>query len=202
MSELSVTLFALIWIPPSHQLSILWVREETPQAIGNWEVPHNHAGILLCFSEMPRVASSLSMEAALLFFAMFPFPLFTPVGPWLSSPQYPALFLYRLAEHIRHLFRSLKVSPRYNIQWFGHAWILSTPMVNGLTSFFARYVFAGTLFGFGSKQPKIRSRSLKLPSDQPCLAFRINSSITKQSTVQCFGYPFDRSYIYFSLLIF
>ena len=59
------------------------------------------AGILLCFSEMPKVVASGSMEATL-FFTMFPFPLFTLVGPSLSSTQYPALILYRLAEHTGH----------------------------------------------------------------------------------------------------
>ena len=55
MSQLSITLLALIWIPPSHQLSVLWVREETPKAIGNWEVPHNHGRN---FALLPRHASS------------------------------------------------------------------------------------------------------------------------------------------------
>jgi hypothetical protein len=35
MLELSVTLLALIRIPPPHQFGILWVREETPQTVGN-----------------------------------------------------------------------------------------------------------------------------------------------------------------------
>jgi hypothetical protein len=72
--------------------------------------------------------------------------------------------------------------------------------MNGLTSFFARYVLAGTLFGFGSTQAKTHGRSLKLPSDHPCLAFRINSSSMKWSTVQCFGCPFDRSYTFSSAI--
>jgi hypothetical protein len=42
MSDLSITLLALIRIPPPHQFSILWVGEEMPQAIGNLEVPQNH----------------------------------------------------------------------------------------------------------------------------------------------------------------
>jgi hypothetical protein len=42
MLELSITLLPLIQIAPPHQFSILWVGEETPHAISNWEVPHNH----------------------------------------------------------------------------------------------------------------------------------------------------------------
>jgi hypothetical protein len=42
MSDLSITLLALIRILPPHQFSILWVGEEMPQVIVNWEVPHNH----------------------------------------------------------------------------------------------------------------------------------------------------------------
>jgi hypothetical protein len=86
-------------------------------------------------------------------------------------------------KHIGHLSKSLKVSPRYKIQWFSHAWILSTPIVNGLTSFFTRYVLAGILLDFGSNQAKIRRGSLKLPSDQLCLAFRVNSSSMKRRTI-------------------
>ena len=69
---------------------------------------------------------------------------------------------------------------------------------NGLTSFLARYLLAGTLFGFGSNQAKICSRSLKLPSDQLYLAFKVNISSMKRNTVQCFGHPLDHSYIFSS----
>ena len=71
-------------------------------------------------------------------------------------------------------------------------------MVNGLTSIFALYVLAGTLFGFGSNQAKIRSRSLKLPYDQLCLAFRVNSSKMKRRMVRCFWHPLDCSYTFSS----
>jgi hypothetical protein len=43
MFKLSVVLLVLIRIPPPHQFSILWVGDEMPQAVSNWEVAHNHA---------------------------------------------------------------------------------------------------------------------------------------------------------------
>jgi len=59
----------------------------------------------------------------------------------------------------------------------------STPIVNGLITFFAWYVLAGTKFGYGSTHDRRRNRSLKLQSDQPYLAFRMSSSSTKWSNV-------------------
>jgi hypothetical protein len=35
------------------------------------------------------------------------------------------------------------------MQWFGQAWIFSTPNINGQITFFARYMLVGTPFGFG-----------------------------------------------------
>ena len=49
MSELSITLLELIWIPPLHQLNILWVREETPQTNENRRyLSHPKISILGC----------------------------------------------------------------------------------------------------------------------------------------------------------
>ena len=70
------------------------------------------------------------------------------------------------------------------MQWLGHAWI----------SFFAWYVLAGTEFGCGSTHDRRCNRSLKLQSDQLYLTFRMSSSSTKRSNVQCVKQPFSTSY--------
>jgi len=110
------------------------VQEEMPQMIRNWEVPHNHGRNLPCFSEMPKLVSDGSTEATL-FLTPFTFHLFSSAGP---SHLLPFIYSHRLDLHsnlhyflwlikyIGILSKSLKLSPWYKIQWFRHAWILST----------------------------------------------------------------------------
>ena len=142
------------------------------QAIGNWEVSHNHG-----------------WNYALLFRKAWSSIIYhhrdNTIPRTLPLPFIPIGWAFIIATTVTRIVF---------VQWFGQAWILSTPIVNELTSFFARYVLVRTLFGFGSNQPKIRSWLLKLPSDQLYLAFKVNSSSMKRSTVQCLGHPIDRSY--------
>ena len=77
--------------------------------------------------------------------------------------------------------------------WGMHGFF-STPILNGLMTFFAWYMLKGTEFGCGSTNDRRRNRSLKLQSDQPYLAFWISSSSTKHSKVQCVGQPFSTPY--------
>ena len=61
-------------------------------------------------------------------------------------------------------------------------------------TFFAWYVLARTEFGCGSTHNRRCNRSLKLHSAHPYLAFRMSSSSTKRSNVQCVGQPFSTPY--------
>jgi hypothetical protein len=121
------------------------------------------AGILLYFASLPNEVSSGGYGSCTTFFVPFLF-LFFPVEA--SSPPQRSLFLYRLAPHRGHLSSDLNVLPQKSIQWLGHALIFSTPIVNGLMTFFTWYVLAETEFGCGSTHDRRRNRSLKLQSDQ------------------------------------
>ena len=128
--------------------------------------------------------------------------------PHFSYPSYSSFPLWRLCPH-RKGHCSCTGWPHtgdiYLVTWtFCHkkvynGWSMheffSTPIVNGLITFFAWYVLVRTEFGYGSNHDRRRNRSLKLQSDQPYLAFRISSSSTKCSNVQCVGQSFSTPYI-------
>ena len=125
----------------------------------------------------------------------FLYSSYSSFSPWRLRPHHKGHCSCTGWPHTRDIYLvtwTFRHEKRYS--GWGHVWIFSTPIVNGLMPFFAWYVLAGTEFGCGSTHDRRHNRSLKLQSDQPYLAFRMSSSSTKRSNIQCVGQPFSTPY--------
>ena len=140
MSKLSVTLLAFIWIPPSHLFGIIWVQEETSQANKNWEGLNNHERNFALLPRMTKLVSACSIDATL-FLASFLFLILIGWILTIATMVTSVIFVSTCRKYM--IF--IRIGQWYKIQWFRHAWIHSTPIMNRLTSFFARYMSASSL---------------------------------------------------------
>jgi hypothetical protein len=149
------------------------------------------AGILLCFASLPNGVSSRGWDSC----TTFLYPSYSSFSQWRVHPHCKGHCSYTGWPHTRDIypvtwtFHHEKVYSGWGMHRF-----FSTPIVNGLMTFFVWYVLAGTEFGCGSTHDRRCNISLKLQSDQSYLAFRMSSSSTKRSNVQCVGHPFLTPY--------